>query len=91
MCLKISFIMHKDPLLIIECMINIEMAVFTLLQHLELKNISHAGTSEIQNYQVPFQGTLLNSSEVIFYSMNEETNEVNLSSKVMIETYLEET
>ena len=90
MCLKISFIMHKDPLLMIECMINIEMAVFTLLQHLEL-NISHAGTSEIQNYQVPFQGTLLNSSEVIFYSMNEETNEVNLSSKVMIETYLEET
>ena len=54
-------------------------------------NISFAGTSEIQDYQFSFQESLLNSFEVIFHSMNEEMNETNLSTKLMVETYSEET
>lgn len=54
-------------------------------------NISFAGTLEIQDYQFSFQESLLNSSEVIFHSMNEEMNETNLSTKLMVETYSEET
>ena len=34
---------------------------------------------------------LFNTFEVIFLSMNEEMNETNLSTKLMVETYLEET
>ena len=34
---------------------------------------------------------LLNTFEVIFLSMSEEMNEINLSTKLMVETYLVET
>ena len=53
-------------------------------------NISFAGTLEIQDYQFSFQESLLNSTEVIFHSMNEEMNDTNLSTKLMVETYSEE-
>ena len=34
---------------------------------------------------------LFNTFEVIYLSMNEEINDTNLSTKLMVETYLEET
>ena len=49
-----------------------------------MNDISIAGTLEITDYRPPYQGSLLNSTEVIFHSMNEKTNEINLSTKLIV-------
>ena len=37
-----------------------------------MHGISIAGTAEIREFQLPLQGSFLNSTEVIFHSMNEK-------------------
>ena len=37
-----------------------------------MNNISIAGTSEIQDYRLPYQGSLLNPTEVKFHTINEK-------------------